>query len=1415
MTRSSQTYNFLIFIDCNLTTLYNHFLHKNPVYLVMAEEPPIPNNDALIADVTRQADASMRGYYYQVLQSALAWIQLEENQTLHLETAEDFDQVANNKAITTQVKNTAENITLRSQSVIEAISNFWSHVQRNPKKEIIFRYLTTSAVGQEKYAPFGQGVKGIDLWESATEADAQKIKDFLIEEGKISAEVKTFLSGATTAQVLEKLVKPIRFFVESPSLSDVRAEIDHYLILHGKKEGVHALAAKKVTGQLIEEVYRIASLPEKPALRITNFYAFFKESTSVNIPLQLFEKFTALLQAQPNEFRAIDSSNGQAFQVDESAGPHDGELKEIKTLIDEFNTEKALERLNQLKRDIFSSTTDKAKHRILIYIGICFLRQNELDKGARLFLEALAYAPQQALALANAAFGAGSLGRYDEAEEYLKKAESIDPKEPYIYSVRISIASKETPLDELKAKVPIALKGAEKINYALGYAALNRNQIDQAVHFLELALAVSKNEIETRGALGSALLEQLYNNKDHLISDQLDPHTKQTLERIVDLLQGVWNDIAKADQSSLRYHWPMNLAQAYRHLGRKEDAVLCIDQVLAMRPEDSDVHKLKAIICLDVKDVPGAIKHALKINENISPEKPLLLAQYYQENNEHDLALASLKQALEPTKDKDVRINAFAFSALFLSKRGDSDEAKAIIEQGIVDYPESNLLKIHAGKLAYANGETEAAQAMVDAVLPVIVTNGHIVERIELGDLCLYLNNYGQAVTVYESFVDRRVDSPYLRRLIGSYVKIKQPDKALEFIANAAKYFQLTEFYAEIEGKIYEDTPDLAKAEIIYENFLKSNPDNFRIELRYAHLMWRVGRLEKVDRFLDHHKVIIFKDFISMQAFANLHLARNNMKRTLEIMYEARQLYYDNPKAHMQYIGLILMHGDSIARELDVTNITTGTSARINDGIQSKWLHIVEDVEQDLSARRYGKSHEMAKRLLGKKIGDRFHLEGTVPPTTMTVQEVKTKFIYALHESMELYSELFPNDKSLIRVNIEPTAPSEIPQSLRTMLDRMNQSNTSNLENYSKQQTSIYSLARILRKNPIETCYNMIFSKGMGFNCCLGTPVEREQAGKLLADRDVKIIIDLTSIITFSELGLLDVLKATYPNLYVCQTTIEEFKRYVDEKEIEARQGRSTIGKTDEGYFLQTISAESVQEFNIKLLKTAQWLEKQCNIAIPTQKLMPEAKKYVDFEFAFGASASDTVIAAASHNLLLLSDDILLRHICQQTAGVQGVWSQVALIKMWAKRYLSGKEYLNAVEWLIMAGHDFTTFDQFSMMLCVDQEKDEISDKLQAMLNVLVKPNSEVKSSLLVALNFLVEVWTGYSSELNKRKLTFAVFNTFFNIPTVGWEVLQELMRLCLLSQPYQPNMFGIKIAIKDWLIGHFLWETVSKEKNR
>src|SRR5690606_2890026 len=108
----------------------------------MASSTPTPS--PLAGDPARQADQLNRGITFQIWRSVEAWINLSDAQTLSLEGAEDFDVVGQGTAIGVQTKATAAPITLRSDSVVSLLVNFWKTRAANPAQRVFFRLVTTS-----------------------------------------------------------------------------------------------------------------------------------------------------------------------------------------------------------------------------------------------------------------------------------------------------------------------------------------------------------------------------------------------------------------------------------------------------------------------------------------------------------------------------------------------------------------------------------------------------------------------------------------------------------------------------------------------------------------------------------------------------------------------------------------------------------------------------------------------------------------------------------------------------------------------------------------------------------------------------------------------------------------------------------------------------------------------------------------------------------------------------------------------------------------------------------------------------------------------------------------------------------------------------------------------------------------------
>jgi hypothetical protein len=251
------------------------------------------NNLPLVNDPAREATASMRGYASQIWRSVLIWIRLQDADRMYLEGAEDIDLIHGSAAETTQVKATAGNITLRSPDVVEAINNAWLNQERNLDREIRYRFLSIASVGMEQGDPLGLGMSGLALWERArlsTEEDARlsdtcRLKQFLLDERRVSAPVQAFLREADASAVWQRLISRVEWDTDAAEAPQVIQEIKDQLVIWGHSRRVPAAEAEKVAAPLYERAWSVATMQERDRfLGLADAIRVFDEQTQVSVP---------------------------------------------------------------------------------------------------------------------------------------------------------------------------------------------------------------------------------------------------------------------------------------------------------------------------------------------------------------------------------------------------------------------------------------------------------------------------------------------------------------------------------------------------------------------------------------------------------------------------------------------------------------------------------------------------------------------------------------------------------------------------------------------------------------------------------------------------------------------------------------------------------------------------------------------------------------------------------------------------------------------------------------------------------------------------------------------------------------------------------------------------------------------------
>ena len=243
------------------------------------------------SDTARQAVNALRGYTYQLVASALAWINIDDDGRLYLEVAEDYAVVAGQALSAVQVKDTKKSgkITLNSDSVRMVIAAFVDLSKKNPETQVSLRLLTTSEIGIEQ--ALGDrlgGISGLEYWRrAARRADVAPLRATL-ESDRFPDSVRDFCRARNDRELRQDLIKRIHWDCGSPNVRTLRQQLEARLIVVGRNLfGVSAAEVPRLADQLVYCVLaRIVNTNDRVLTR-ADLYATIEESTHVSVPRTL------------------------------------------------------------------------------------------------------------------------------------------------------------------------------------------------------------------------------------------------------------------------------------------------------------------------------------------------------------------------------------------------------------------------------------------------------------------------------------------------------------------------------------------------------------------------------------------------------------------------------------------------------------------------------------------------------------------------------------------------------------------------------------------------------------------------------------------------------------------------------------------------------------------------------------------------------------------------------------------------------------------------------------------------------------------------------------------------------------------------------------------------------------------------
>jgi len=676
---------------------------------------------------------------------------------------------------------------------------------------------------------------------------------------------------------------------------------------------------------------------------------------------------------------------------------YQAELDDVQSLLNDYKPEEALHHLERLEKR-WLNAPEIIKYRLLTNMARAKLYLNQDCEAARLLIRAWQYNPEEDKAFSDRALGHLLLDQTEEARDYAKKALEKNPASSHVYSILAQTFSDEEKLEDIIAEIPKRFRTTLEVAHTFGRLARKRGDFAEARNWLEIAIKKEKDDSpDLKAELGEVLLQSVMEDKSVIYTGQLSDIQEKQVQKALQLLTSAWEKVANTGIRNFRVSWIASRGLAKRLLRDLEGAIEDNEVALKAEPSDPTFIMNRAILAYENNDNKTAISLARQIlSSKETPGAVLLLARALREEGEFSEPIKILEDFLETNPPKEMKeetqrllIPLYIDSGDFLAARNLSNSMRATD-------PTNILFLVDAARISRISDNPEEAILLLREAAEHVTISSSFRELLELADGFFFLEQYEDAISIYERFVDKSLKTPFTYKLLDCYYRSGKTGQALKICQNLREKYGPLEFVSGMEATIHESIGDLEKARNVYREYWKEFPEDLGMNLRLAVINFRLSNFEEVDEFLDSSINI---DELSMEygfLLARLYAARDSVKKAFETIYEIRRNFPNNGNAHVNYsIFFFNMEKDSYDW---LTSIKVGkdTAVCVRDESGDKKWYIIEDREdRDTSRGEVNLENQFAQKLMGKSVGDKVLIEESQFSTEYgEILEIKSKYVH-------------------------------------------------------------------------------------------------------------------------------------------------------------------------------------------------------------------------------------------------------------------------------------------------------------------------------------------------------------------------------------------------------------------------------------
>jgi hypothetical protein len=597
-------------------------------------------------------------------------------------------------------------------------------------------------------------------------------------------------------------------------------------------------------------------------------------------------------------------------------------------------------------------------------------------------------------------------------------------------------------------------------------------------------------------------------------------------------------------------------------------------------------------------------------------------------------------------------------------------------------------------------------------------------------------------------------DKELAHKYINALYSAKKYGETLIALRDARGFGVSSAQLVDLEAWLAEHFGDRNLAISLQKQLTEIEPTNINYKIELARLEFLNNEQKKSLEILNNLETEDIDNPMQLMLIAEMFSFIGENQKAIQLAYRARREGQDTPEVHISYIALFTRIDDDLKDLLDINQVQPDSAILLTDQRgNTRWVKLLSTVKPS-GDWEFSPNSSIGKLLLTKEVTDTIEFKSTsLESLSYTIQEIQSIYVRAFQESLNEFGTRFPEHSGLQKMEIPNGDVSKILVPLYQRSEFVDKV----LSLYEQGKLPLSTVAKMLGVSQIEIFVTQQALKNKRVFASFGTTQDQEQQANAISTA-TSITLDITGLLTLSQLNLLPLLAKRFEHIYVHQRLIDELDALLLKKKFDLRKGTAFIGYQDGRPYFEEISPNAIEESIKFLTDLKNYIEANCTVISIEPEQIEQVSLTDEVIDNLGYLAIYTALIAVQTKTPLYADDAALRGLVKELIGTDGVWSQVLLRDTVDKEFLNEDEYTSACASLQMLNYYFVSVNKDLIMSILDKSSYTVgNEEVYAIISGLKGPHADEDKSINIAARVLKDLWLSDVSSNQKRFILDAI----------------------------------------------------------